>query len=82
MTEATVVDIHLAKEKARVGDLGGAIELSRSSLEGESASGDSIFCGLATAVLVETLLRRGAEPDLHDAQAAIDRLAAVPINLM
>jgi adenylate cyclase len=74
---ATVVDIHLAKEKARAGDLDGAIELSRSALDEEIASGDSIFYGSATAVLVEALLRRGAEPDLHDAQGAVDRLAAV-----
>ena len=35
---------------------------------------------LATTVLVEALLRRGADGDLQDAQAAIDRLAAVPTD--
>jgi adenylate cyclase len=33
---------------------------------------------LATVVLVEALLRRRAEGDLQQAQAAIDRLADVP----
>ena len=31
-----------------------------------------------TGVLVEALLRRGADTDLEEAQAAIDRLATVP----
>ena len=35
-----------------------------------------LFCGIpATGVLVETLLERGAEDDVAEAQAAIDRLA-------
>jgi len=36
--------------------------------------------GLATTVLVEALLRRGADGDLQDAQAAIEKLAAVPTD--
>ena len=36
--------------------------------------------GPATTVLVESLLRRGTDADLHDAQAAIERLAAVPTD--
>ena len=34
----------------------------------------------ATGVLVETLLERGADSDVAEAQAAIDRLAAVPAD--
>jgi hypothetical protein len=34
--------------------------------------------GVATTVLVEALLDRGVDGDLQEAQAAIDRLAAVP----
>jgi adenylate cyclase len=33
-----------------------------------------------TTVLVEALLRRGADGDVQEAQAAIDRLAAVPTD--
>jgi class 3 adenylate cyclase len=36
--------------------------------------------GAATTVLVESLLRRGADADLQEAHAAIDRLAAVPTH--
>jgi len=34
--------------------------------------------GVAATVLVEALLQRGGDGDLPEAQAAIDRLAAVP----
>jgi adenylate cyclase len=75
---APIVDTLLATEKARAGDLDGAIELSRAALEADFASGHTISYGPATAVLVEALLRRGRDTDLQEAQTAIDRLAAVP----
>ena len=68
----------LAKQKARAGDLDGAIELSRAVLEEEFASGGRTYGGSATAVLVEALLRSSGDADRQEAQAAIDRLAAVP----
>ena len=37
-----------------------------------------IFRGAAVAALVESLLQRGTDADVHEAQAAIERLAAVP----
>jgi adenylate cyclase len=75
-----VVDIHLAQQKARSGDLDGAIELARVVLEDLSDSGGAIWSVLATTILVEALLRRGSDGDLAEAQAAIDRLAAVPTD--
>jgi adenylate cyclase len=75
---AAVVDSLLAAEKANTGDVDGAIELSRCAVEAEFASGDMISRAPATAVLVESLLLRGADEDVHEAQCAIDRLAAVP----
>jgi adenylate cyclase len=78
MITAAMVDTVLAEEKARAGDLDGSIDLSRAALEWDFASGDRVFGGPPTAVLVEALLRRGADTDLEEAQAAIDRLATVP----
>jgi adenylate cyclase len=75
-----VVDIHVAQQKARCGDLDGAIELARAVVEDLFDSGGIVWCALATTVLVESLLRRGADGDLAEAQAAIDRLAAVPTD--
>jgi adenylate cyclase len=73
-----IADIHIAAEKTRLGDLDGAIALSRAVLDGLYDSGVSVWSGLATAVLVEALLARGADKDLDFARAAIDQLAAVP----
>jgi adenylate cyclase len=73
-----VIDMHVAKEKARSGDLDGAIELSGTIVDDRVDSGEVGWTVLATVVLVEALLRRRAEGDLQQAQAAIDRLADVP----
>ena len=78
MIATAVIDAELAKEKARVGDLDGAIELSRAALEEEFASGGRTYGGSATAVMVEALLRRGGDADPQEAQAAMSWLAAVP----
>jgi hypothetical protein len=39
-----------------------------------------LFRGPATSVLTESLLRRGTEQDLKEAQTAIDQLAACPTD--
>ncbi|MDT7713433.1 MAG: adenylate cyclase [Pseudonocardiales bacterium] len=78
MPAVWLVDTRLAEEKARGGDLDGAIELSRAVIEEVFASGGTNYVGGPTIALVEALLRRGADTDLQDAQAAIDRLTAVP----
>jgi adenylate cyclase len=75
-----IVDIHLAQERARLEDLDGAIGLSRAVVDKLFDSGGSVWSALATSVLVESLLRRGRDRDLLDAQDAIDRLAAVPTD--
>jgi adenylate cyclase len=73
-----LIDVHLAAERARTGDVDGAIEISRGALENIFGSGDKLSGGWCTVVLVEALLRRGSHTDLQEAQAAIDRLAAMP----
>jgi adenylate cyclase len=78
MVVATYVDLCVAEEKARNGDLDGAIDLSRAAVEVEYASGDLLVRAAGVSILVSALLRRGDPTDLLEAQAAIDRLAAVP----
>jgi adenylate cyclase len=75
---ATVADVATAEYKAQIGDIDGAVEMSRTILGHLYESGEMLFRGPATTVLVESLLRRGAEADLQEARAAIDQLAAVP----
>jgi adenylate cyclase len=78
MIVAALIDTQTAMEKARVGDLDSAIELSRTALEQVVASGDRLFRAQATATLVGLLLRRGRDLDLQKAQAAVDALTALP----
>jgi adenylate cyclase len=75
-----IVDIHIATEMSRSGDVEGAVKLSRAVLDDLVESGWSIWCAMATTVLVDALLHRASERDLEDAQVAIDRLAAAPID--
>jgi adenylate cyclase len=75
-----IADIHIAREKARLGDFRGAIELARTVVDDLFASGGCLWSGLAATVLVEALLQRGGDADVEDAQTAIDRLAAVPTD--
>ena len=69
LTNLPLVDIHIAREKARTGDyIGGAIELARSVADEVLHSGGCIWTGLATSVLVEALLQGGGGGDLDEAE--------------
>lgn len=70
------VDIMLAKEKGRSGDIDGAIELSRTVVDDLLRAGNMIWSGLASSTLVELLIQRSAQGDHDEATAAVDRLAA------
>jgi hypothetical protein len=76
----TIVDPEFAMEKARSGDLDGAIEMARAVVNGAYEGGDMVWRGRATEVLVDLLIRRGSAGDLREAHTAIDRLAAVPTD--
>ena len=73
-----IVDLQYAKEKIRTGDIAGAIELSRAVVEQQYDTEEIECCGAAVTVLIDALLARGTDADLREAQAAVDRLAAVP----
>jgi adenylate cyclase len=74
------VDTEIAKEKARTGDVDGAIQLARAVVDYTFDAGDMLSLGEATRVFVEALLQRGTSADLKEAQAAFDRLAAEPTD--
>lgn len=80
LSALTIVDPEFALEKARTGDLDGAIDLVRGVVGGAYESGDMIWRGRATEVLVQLLVRRASDGDVNEAQAAIDQLAAVPTD--
>jgi class 3 adenylate cyclase len=74
-----IINIYLARETARRGERDEAIPLMRTALDHLIRQGQLLAYGIpATGVLVETLLERGTDGDVAEAQAAIERLAAAP----
>jgi adenylate cyclase len=80
MTMLPAIDTYFARRKARDGDLDGAIELSRTVVDGLYAAGGMFPLGMTVGEFVELLLRRGETNDLSEASAAVERLAAVPTD--
>jgi hypothetical protein len=80
LTMVPTIDLQRAADKARNGDLDGAVELSRRIINGLFDTGAALDLGAATGVLVESLLRRRRPADLNEARVAIDTLAAVPAD--
>jgi hypothetical protein len=79
--ELPLVNVYLAHGTARRGDRDGAIPLMRAAVDHLVREGQLLGWGIpATGVLVAALLDRGADGDVAEAEAAIDRLAAAPAD--
>jgi hypothetical protein len=78
--EIRVTEMYTALERARGGDRDGAVLQLRDAIDRLFDKDQLSWSVPATAVLVETLLARGAEGDVTEAAAAIDRLAAAPAD--
>ena len=78
LSELTIVEVYRARERARRGDRDDAIPLMRAAVDHLFCGGQALLCISATGVLVETLLDRGTDADVAEAEAAIERLAAAP----
>ena len=73
-----VTEVVAARERARRGDRDGAILVMRQAVDELHRAGQLGYGVWGTGALVETLLERGAEADLAEAQHAIDGL----VNLL
>jgi hypothetical protein len=81
LCDLPIVNVYLARERARRGDRDGAIPLMRAAADHLVRQGRLLWWGVAaTGVLVETLLDRRADGDVAEAEAAIERLAAAPTD--
>ena len=79
--ELAIVNVYLARERARRGDRDDAIPLMRAAVDHLFREGQLLGWGIpVTCVLVETLLDRGDESDVAEAEAAIERFAAAPAD--
>jgi class 3 adenylate cyclase len=82
LAELPLVEVYLARERARRGEFDDAIPLMRAAVDHLFRQGQLLLgWGIpATGVLVETLLDRSAENDVAEADAAIERLASAPAD--
>ncbi len=81
LSELPVLEVYLARERARRGDRDDAIPLMRATVDDLFRDGQLLLWGIpATGVLVETLLDRGAKHDVAEAEAAVIRLADAPAD--
>jgi hypothetical protein len=79
--ELPLVEVYAAREKARHGDRDKAIPLMRAAVDHLFREGQLLLGGVpATGVLVQTLLDRGADDDVAEAEAAVERLADAPAD--
>jgi hypothetical protein len=81
LAELPTINVYLARERARREDRDGAIPLMRAAVDHMVRQGGLLQWGIpATGVLVQTLLDRGTDDDMAEAEAAIERLAAAPAD--
>jgi hypothetical protein len=77
-SELPMIDTYLAYEKARDGDYDSALTQLRMSVDELSIQRRFVYQVGAAGLLVETLLGRATEDDLAEAEATVERLAAIP----
>jgi len=81
LAELPIVEVYVARERARRGDRDEAIPLMRAATDHLFREGRLLLWGVAaTGVLVDALLDRGADGDVAEAEAAVTRLADAPAD--
>lgn len=79
LSQLSIVEMYLAREKVRRGDRIEAIQLMRATVDHLFHKGLGLGWGLpATGALVEALLDQASADHLTEAEAAIERLAGEP----
>jgi hypothetical protein len=81
LCDVPLVNVYLARERARRGERDEAIPLMRATVHHLFREEQLLGWGIpATGVLVETLLDLGTDGDVAEVEAAINRLAAAPAD--
>jgi ATP/maltotriose-dependent transcriptional regulator MalT len=73
-------DLYAAREKASLGDFDGAVQQLRTVTDEVFKTRHLGNADVASEALVETLLERGCDGDLAEAEAAIDRMEDLPVD--
>jgi hypothetical protein len=81
LADVSIVNVCLSRERARRGDHDDAIPPMRAAVDHLFREGRLLWWGIAaTGVLVETVLDRGRDDDVVEAETAIERLADAPAD--
>ncbi|MGO9511412.1 MAG: hypothetical protein ACLPXZ_30275 [Mycobacterium sp.] len=81
LADLPLLEVYSARKRARCGDRDDALPVMRAAADHLFRDGQLLEWGVpATGVLVETLLDRGSDDDVTEAEAAIERLAAAPTD--
>ncbi|OBB87287.1 adenylate/guanylate cyclase domain-containing protein [Mycobacterium sp. 852002-30065_SCH5024008] len=81
LCDLPLLDAYVARETARRADRDQALPQMRAAVDHLARGGQLLSWGIpTTGVLVETLLGRGTEGDVAEAEAAIERLAVAPAD--
>jgi hypothetical protein len=81
LCDLPLVEVYVARERARRADRDDAIPLMHATTDHLFRERQLLMWGVpATGVLVETLLDRGTDSDVADAETAIERLATAPAD--
>ncbi len=81
LSELPMVEVYVAREKARHGDVDIAISDMRTALDLLFERGQFAWGVVASAIFVETLLNRGGDGDLAEAEAVTDRMERAPLEI-
>ena len=79
LCDLPIVEVFIAREMVRRGDRDAAIPLMHAAVDQLTRAGQLLVWGTAaTGVLVETLIERGDDGDMAEAEAVIERLEVAP----
>ena len=81
LSELPVVELYMARERARRDDVDDAITAMRTALDLLSERGQFGWGIVASTVFVATLLDRGGDDDVAEAEAVTDRMATAPLEM-
>ncbi len=81
LSELPVIDVYLARERAAHGDVDDAVNRMRTALGVLFERGQYAWGMATSAIFVGTLLARGGDGDLAEAEAVTDRLETAPLEM-
>ncbi len=79
-SELPMADLYAAWARTKLGDVDASIPAMRDAVDKLFETGQFAWCIPASGILVETLLERGTQPDVCEAEAAIERLAEIVVD--